>query len=130
MTRINLIPVEELADQHLMAEYREIPRMGSFAHKTVQKAENIPDTYRLGKGHMIFFLNKATYLEERHKEVVAELKRRGFKLTQYEPFEMPRKFPQLDDWQPVESEIEESRERIEEKLAMKPQFYRWTKREE
>lgn len=25
MTRINLIPVEELTDQHLMAEYRELP---------------------------------------------------------------------------------------------------------
>ena len=26
MTRINVIPVEELSDQHLMAEYRELPR--------------------------------------------------------------------------------------------------------
>jgi len=27
MTRINLLPVKELSDQHLMAEYRELPRI-------------------------------------------------------------------------------------------------------
>jgi hypothetical protein len=27
MTRINLIPVEELTDQHLLAEHREIKRI-------------------------------------------------------------------------------------------------------
>lgn len=26
MTRINLVPVEELSNQHLVAEYRELPR--------------------------------------------------------------------------------------------------------
>ena len=27
MTRVNLVPVEELADQHLFAEWREIKRL-------------------------------------------------------------------------------------------------------
>lgn len=27
MTRINVIPVSELSDQHLIAEYRELPRV-------------------------------------------------------------------------------------------------------
>ena len=29
MTRINIIPTEELADQHLVAEYRELFMVGS-----------------------------------------------------------------------------------------------------
>ena len=32
MTRINLIPVKELSDQHLIAEYREIPRVIKQEH--------------------------------------------------------------------------------------------------
>ena len=27
MTRINVVPVKELSDQHLIAEYRELPRV-------------------------------------------------------------------------------------------------------
>jgi len=126
MTRINLVPVMELSDQHLLAEYRELPRMSGFASKTVQKIENIPENYKLNKGHMTFFLDKATYLEKRHVDIVNELKRRGFNLTIDEPFLMNRRFPQIDDWKPSYPEIQVSRQRIQEKLDLKPDFYRWT----
>lgn len=33
MTRINVVPVESLYYKHLVAEYREIPRCFSLAHK-------------------------------------------------------------------------------------------------
>lgn len=128
MTRINLVPVEELADQHLMAEYRELPRMAAFATKTVKKLSDIPKKFTLNAGHMTFFLNKGTYLEERHKEIVDELKRRGYKLSIEEPFEMNRRFRQDDTWEPTVEEIETSRERIREKLEMKPSFYRWSRK--
>lgn len=127
MTRINLVPVTELADQHLMAEYREIPRMAAFAAKTRKGIDDIPKEYKLGAGHMIFFLDKAKFLEDRHKLVKTELLRRGFNLTYTEDFKMVRAvIPQNDSWQPVETEINASRERIQEKLDMKPGFYRWT----
>ncbi|MGP2427932.1 pyrimidine dimer DNA glycosylase/endonuclease V, partial [Escherichia coli] len=35
MTRINLTLVSELADQHLMAEYRELPRVFGAVRKHV-----------------------------------------------------------------------------------------------
>lgn len=126
MTRINLVPVDELSDQHLLAEYRELPRMSSFAEKTVQEYKDIPEQYKLNKGHMVFFLDKGTYLEDRHKEIVAELLHRGFNLTMTEPFKMNRRFPQNDGWKPSYTEEEISRERIHEKLRMKPDFYKWT----
>lgn len=126
MTRINLIPVEELSDQHLLAEYRELPRMAKFAGKTVQRKEDIPVTFTLNKGHMTFFLDKAEFLEDRHAEIVEECLRRGINLTDPKPFTMPRVFEQ-SDWTPSEEEIEVSRERIREKLRMKPLFYRWTR---
>jgi deoxyribonuclease (pyrimidine dimer) len=130
MTRINLVPVEELSDQHLMAEYRELPRMASFAEKTVKKVKDIPKLFKLNTGHMVFFLNKGTYLEDRHKEIVAELKHRGFNLTIKEPFKMNRRFLQDDEWKPTYPEIQVSRQRIQEKLDAKPNFYRWTKYKE
>lgn len=33
MTRINVVPVEELTTKHLVAEYRENPRVFALAHK-------------------------------------------------------------------------------------------------
>ena len=126
MTRINLIPVEELSDQHLLAEYRELPRMAKFAGKTVQRKEDIPVTFTLNKGHMTFFLDKAEFLEQRHADIVEECLRRGINLQDPQPFTMPRIFEQAD-WTPSEEEVAVSRERIQEKLSEKPLWYRWTR---
>lgn len=125
MTRINLVEVDELSDQHLLAEYRELPRMASFAQKTVQTVGDIPQKYKLNKGHMVFFLDKGTYLEDRHKQITDELLRRGFNLNNTESFKMNRRFPQNDTWKPTHEEVEISRERIHEKLRAKPDFYTW-----
>ena len=42
MTRINLVPVEELSNQHLMAEYRELPRIPNAIKSNRAKIQNIP----------------------------------------------------------------------------------------
>ena len=36
MTRINLVPPEELSDQHLIAEYREIFMVGSSLQRSLK----------------------------------------------------------------------------------------------
>lgn len=74
MTRINCIPVEELHDKHLIAEYRELPRVFKLAKPGVP----IPEKYVLGTGHVKFFYNKLHWLYTRQKQLVAEMKRRGF----------------------------------------------------
>lgn len=45
VTRINVIPVQDLSDQHLIAEYHELPRV----LKQDIDATNAPERYRLGK---------------------------------------------------------------------------------
>jgi deoxyribonuclease (pyrimidine dimer) len=54
MTRINIIPVEELMDQHLVAEYREITMVpASLARtllpKTGLEYKKIPKSYTLNR---------------------------------------------------------------------------------
>lgn len=36
MTRINLLPPAQLADQHLIAEYRELPRIFTLVKSKLQ----------------------------------------------------------------------------------------------
>ncbi len=129
MTRINLVPVEELSDQHLFAEYRELPRMADFYNKTVKREEDISKKFTLNTGHMTFFLNKSKYLEKRHRRITKELRTRNINFTEREAFSMPvgSRFKQIS-WDPCSEEIEVSNERIQEKLKQKPDFYRWTKR--
>ena len=59
MTRINIIPVEELTDQHLMSEYREIFMIGSSFQLSLNSKnwdpQKIPKKFTLGTGHVMFF---------------------------------------------------------------------------
>jgi deoxyribonuclease (pyrimidine dimer) len=71
VTRINVVPVDELTDNFLMAEYFELPRIFVLAKKhhdagRVPADLDIPDTYRLGEGHMRFFYDKLRWLYQRH----------------------------------------------------------------
>ncbi len=132
MTRINLVHVKELADQHLMAEYRELPRVFGAVQKHVQARKRVRDfkinsTYLLGSGHVTFFYNKLLYLQKRHIDIVNECLRRGMKIQNTEVNDIsgfPAEF--CNDYVPSESEIKMSRERLIEKLQMKPKWYKFT----
>jgi deoxyribonuclease (pyrimidine dimer) len=96
MTRINVIPVTELTDKHLLAEYRELPRIFGAArkwHERGGRVRDLPKHYRLGGGHLLFFYNKLQWCFARQRQLVAECKRRGFHVT-YEPTS------DLIDWAP------------------------------
>ena len=64
MTRINLVPPEELSDQHLVAEYREIFMVGSSLQRSLgspnweKTKKSIPKQFTLNKGHVKFFLRQ------------------------------------------------------------------------
>lgn len=90
MTRINVVAPADLTDNFIMAEYFELPRMWPLIYRAIQKNDrNIPDTYRLGAGHLRFFYNKIRYLDRRHSELWHEGKRRGLDL---------RKDPAIQIW--------------------------------
>lgn len=115
MTRINVIPVADLTDKHLLAEYRELPRISALAHNFAGPRNKIPATYRLGTGHVTFFYDKGEFLRHRfEEEIVPEMQRRGFTVnyTQYRahPEGMNR------DWTPTEESIIINRTRIETRI--------------
>jgi len=121
MTRINCIPVEELADQHLLIEYREITRVSKLAREL--SASELILSYRLGTGHVKFFYDKGLYLAKRTDELYAECLNRGFN-PQRKKYIMHG--GNLDnDWMPTENDIVINTTRLEEKMEMRPDFYRF-----
>jgi deoxyribonuclease (pyrimidine dimer) len=87
MTRINVVPVEELTVKHLVAEYREITRLPNNLHQSLNRKgkpfsiTEIPKEYVLGKGHVKFFMNKMGFLKRRFEDLVEEMLRRGYNPT-------------------------------------------------
>ena len=132
MTRINIIPASELTDQHLIAEYREITMVPGSLKRTLKskagfRKERVSSKYTLNSGHVYFFYDKGLYLNKRYKELVQEMKERGFNP------DPDRKFPKevfpkelYNDWMPSLDEQKIVRQRIEEKIKMKPNWYRKT----
>ena len=133
MTRINIISPSELTDQHLIAEYREIFMVaGSLKRTLISKngylQSKVPKEYTLNSGHVYFFYNKGKYLNKRYNLIIKEMKLRGFNP------DMERKFPKdifinnnlYNDWSPNQNDIKIIRQRISEKIALKPNWYRKT----
>lgn len=80
MTRVNVIPVQELVGKHLVAEYREIVRIFGV-RREAQKARRrlvVPPEYVLGTGHVTFFTDKLQFVLERYQQLVDEMVRRGY----------------------------------------------------
>ena len=124
MTRINCVPVEELTGPHLVAEYRELPRVFALAQKAAARGKfTQPEAYTLGKGPVLFFYTRLTYLARRHASLIAEMKRRGYKPTftgvRQENFpDIPAHF--WGDWQPTDEALRLNRQRIQERNSQKP----------
>ena len=133
MTRINIISPSELTDQHLIAEYREITMVPGSLQRTLRSKggldkRKIKKTFTLNAGHVYFFYDKGKYLANRYGDLVDEMKARGFKPNP------DRKFPShvfidglYNDWMPSFNEQMLIRERIAERIAAKPNWYKRTK---
>ena len=119
MTRINLIDPGCLLDQHLLAEYRELPRVFTLARPD----RKLPETYRMGKGHVLFFYDKLRFLSNRHVDIVQECIRRGFDVQNTRRLRVPGYGE--DNWCPSEDEWWVSLRRLDERLQEKPNFYRY-----
>lgn len=135
MTRINIVPVNELMDQHLIAEYREITMIPASLNRTLKSKRGlnlnkIPEIYTLNKGHVYFFYDKGKYLAKRYQLLRNEMKERGFNPDNN------RKFPVdifkdnglFNDWKPRLYEYDIIRERIKQRVSKRPDWYRKTKR--
>lgn len=82
MTRINsAIRVELLTDEHLLAEHREIKRIPSVYVR--HTSTPIPKKFTLGKGHVLFFIDKAAFTAGRYELIREECIKRGFSVENY-----------------------------------------------
>lgn len=123
MTRINVVPVEELCDKHLIAEFHELPRIFTEVKKLLAKGGDparieAPEEYVLGTGHMKFFYNRLGWLRDRHAELTLELIRRGknvnIELLRGMTDGIPTRL--MKGWKPTQKALELNRDRIEERL--------------
>lgn len=123
MTRINVVPVQELTGPHLVAEYREMPRIIKNLEKSLNRKSKpfcmseIPSEYKLGSGHVKFFFNKMKFLENRYSELVMEMISRGYKPT-YTDSSIFAKCDKkwYNDYVPTKEALKINRERIKERL--------------
>ena len=124
MVRINLIEPKYLSDQHLRAEHVEILMLLSHCKK-YNETTVIPDKFTLGKGHINFFKDKLIYIFNRLLEVRHEMRERDFNInTEFPQFE-PYKIEQFKSWQPQDDDLAIIKDRIIERIAKKPQWYKY-----
>lgn len=86
MTRINsAISVQNLTDEHLLAEHREIKRLPDNFLKALKSGalRRIPKEFCLGTGHVTFFLDKQQFLMKRYYQIHTECLKRGFNVEDY-----------------------------------------------
>lgn len=118
MTRINVIDPRELTDQHLMAEYRELPRVFALSRAALDRNVNAPKNYTMGTGHVKFFYDKTPWLAQRHSLIVNELKRRGYNLGLTLSL-VPVEGYAPSDWSPSPADVEVNMERLRLRLREK-----------
>lgn len=125
MTRINVgVDPSELCDQHLAAEYRELPRAFRGCKATP------PAHFKLGAGHVAWCAQYPGMLADRFLAIVAECERRGRHVTYPRPPEWA-----LSGARPPSHEVTLARplvlERIAERLRdmnQRGNVPRWTRR--
>tara|TARA_R110002050_G_C8609028_1_gene486315 strand:+ start:79 stop:495 length:417 start_codon:yes stop_codon:yes gene_type:complete len=118
MTRISAsVKPQELCDQMLIAEHREIIRIPNTIKSGKAIVKNIPESFRLGTGHVKFFYNKLDYLRCRYFELHKECLERGFNVADFsESFNgLPK---HLDNyWEETKESRYEVVERINKNLS-------------
>ncbi len=120
MTRINVVPVEELCDQHLLAEFRELTRIpnGILSGKLKPYYHDAPREYTLGKGHVKFFVNKLGWLWDRYGDLCSECEKRNFNVTWIWPFG----FDPIGEYDPPPEALTLNRQRIAERMPKSPRW--------
>lgn len=123
MTRINLVPVDELFDQHLLAEHREIKRIPNTIKSWRYQLDGIPHDYVLWTWHVKFFYNKLLFLHKRYQLLYKECIKRWFSVQNYNESFMSLPKALYNDYSPTEKSLKLNRKRLEEKY--KKNFYRY-----
>lgn len=123
MTRINVVPVKELKRQHLIAEYRELPRVFSIARKRADRTWpapilGVPEEYTLGRGHVLFFIQQLTFLLIRYQLLIDEMRARGYQCRPVPLDRLAADIPayMFGNYKPTRKALALNRARIKERL--------------
>jgi deoxyribonuclease (pyrimidine dimer) len=136
MTRLNLVPPQELMDQHLFSEWRKIKMVPKSLARSLKARGaqdvfvRIPCEFCLNTGHVSFFYDKGAYLKKRFDALTAELQKRGvYKFNEYAGLDPDGIFTSLPkpfrrDYKPTDVALAIVRERIALRVAQRPSWYR------
>lgn len=126
MTRINVVPPQELTRQHLIAEIRELPRVFTLVKNAQSKGLNKwslrkkqPAEYTLGAGHVIFMYDKLNFLADRYESLCDEWRSRGYNVNQVSRDDLLSgvRSEFINDYVPTENALHLNRERISLRLS-------------
>lgn len=124
MTRINCVDPSELSIIHLVAEYRELPRVFNLVRKAIDRGSlpidfSNPNEYVLGPGHVKFFYTRLMFLKKRQDLLIAEGLNRGLNLSYTDTSMLLANIPKewCKDWKPTHEAIELNRARIRERTS-------------
>lgn len=122
MTRINCIAPSRLSRAHLVAEYRELPRIFALARAAIARGEDVDDNrnpreYTLGRGHVRFFHVRLGFLAKRQATLINEMIARGYAPTFRETAHLLDGIPpsRCGYWEPDERAIALNLSRIAER---------------
>lgn len=116
MTRINVVPPEELSNAHLEVEHYELHRLYVLVRKAIARGEE-PDvtavpTYRMGTGHVRFFYPRLGFIKKRETKLIIEMLYRGLPLVRQEEVVTDIPSSWFYDYEPTEEAINVNRERL------------------
>lgn len=124
MTRINVIEVKELCDQHLLAEHRELTRIPNcIISGKYDVSKDIPTTYLLGTGHVTFFYNKLKWLKRRYEQLHQECINRGFDVVYKWPDHHYFDDKLWNDYEVSDTDVRINRDRISERKPENARYY-------
>jgi len=119
----------------LYAKYREIRHVPASLKRSLKARglqgvlKAIPKQFTLNTGHVLFFMDKGAYLSKRFDELRSELIKRGYNIPDDVVFDSEGIFEQhkclQQDYLPDDKAYAIIRQRIAEKLAMKPSWYKY-----
>lgn len=138
--RVNIVPPVELMDQHLMAEIREIKMLPKCLVRSLKSKNGVdwatlPQVYTMGPGHGKFFYDKMIFIVNRFRSLLDEASARGFQLKEgtmqlldatYDYGLIGALPPECKNtYEPTPEALAINRERIAQRIAEKPDFYRY-----
>jgi deoxyribonuclease (pyrimidine dimer) len=132
VTRINLVDPKALTDQHLIAEYLELPMVFGSLKRTLNSKtgfdpKKIKKRCPLGGGHIYFFYDKLGYLKKRYLKLIKEMHRRGFNPSPDSRKTDLNQFPKhlYRDYRPSQAEKDLLKKRILSRIKRKPEWYKY-----